>query len=54
MFGLAIFDSEGERHYWTGGEIWDADPDNDGTACYLIERALDEARAQRFKPVQRG
>ena len=24
---------------------------NDGTTGYLIERALDEARAQQFKPV---
>jgi hypothetical protein len=26
---------------------------NDGTTSYLIERALDEARAQQFKPVPR-
>jgi hypothetical protein len=27
-----------------------ADELNDGTTGYLIERALDEARAQQFKP----
>jgi hypothetical protein len=26
---------------------------NDGTTGYLVERALDEARAQQFKPVPR-
>jgi hypothetical protein len=26
---------------------------NDGTTSYLIERALDEARAQQFKPIAR-
>jgi hypothetical protein len=30
-----------------------ADEINDCTTCYLIERALDEARAQLFKPFMR-
>ncbi len=27
MFGLAIFSSERERHYWIGGELWEAHPE---------------------------
>jgi hypothetical protein len=27
VFGLAIVGPEDESHYWCGGEIWDADPE---------------------------
>ncbi len=41
------------RHGLTATALGLAEEINDGTTGYLIERALDEARAQQFKPVLR-
>jgi hypothetical protein len=27
MFGIAIVSEEQERHYWIGGEMWEAHPE---------------------------